>query len=429
MIADLLQVAAERAPDAEFLIDARNSISFASARDAMEARKRAWTALTGQRIGLRMDADASALLDLLALDAVGARPYLYPADLGDDVTQALEERLFLDGMLPELKPRGGRHRETPGEVALLTSGTTGTPKATLHEWRTLLQRVRPAQPGRWLLTYGAATFAGIQVFMHALASCSALVVGRGSPADLASLGADAGADHVSGTPTFYRLMLATSRREALTRWRPTQLTLGGEAVDQTILDALRRSFPDARVTHLYASTEMGVCFSVHDGQAGFPAAYLGCAELPAELAVEDGMLLIRPRHGMRCYLDDDLALRSDGFHVTGDRVRVVGDRVHFLGRNEERINVGGRKVYAREVEQVLLEVDGVCAVRVTGAPSSVVGQIVKAEVLPSDGEDPAALKQRLTAHARSRLARHQVPRLVTFVNELPLTSSGKVVRR
>ena len=81
-----------------------------------------------------------------------------------------------------------------------------------------------------------------------------------------------------------------------------QITLGGEAVDQDLLDRLHAAFPHARLTHIYASTEMGVCFSVRDGKAGFPADYLSDRSLPCQLRIaSDGELEIRSKRAMVGY--------------------------------------------------------------------------------------------------------------------------------
>ena len=101
-----------------------------------------------------------------------------------------------------------------------------------------------------------------------------------------------------------------------------QITLGGEVVDQPVLDKLRSLYPGARQVHIYATTELGRCFSVSDGLAGFPASYLN-APLPdgTELKVEDEELLIRSPNSMRMYdpLSKQAASIADWF-ATGDVV-------------------------------------------------------------------------------------------------------------
>ncbi|MEK8106867.1 hypothetical protein NKG94_20210 [Micromonospora sp. M12] len=80
-------------------------------------------------------------------------------------------------------------------------------------------------------------------------------------------------DAASGTPTFWRRTLYRDA-DALARVPLRQITLGGEPVDQAILDQLREVFPSARISWIYASSEVGASIVVHDGRAGFPVDWL-----------------------------------------------------------------------------------------------------------------------------------------------------------
>ena len=204
--------------------------------------------------------------------------------------------------------------------------------------------------------------------------------------------------------------------------------LGGEAVDQLLLDRLRERFPEAQIIHIYASTESGACFSVHDGREGFPVAFLESNELSVRLIIVDGELFVESPHAMRGYPRLEGSPRPSGPLATGDLVEVRGDRVYYVGRRSERINVGGNRVHPEEVEMKILEVPGVCTARFFGAASSLVGQIVRAEVVAEPGSDQEHVRKRILAHCRSGLAPYKVPRLLTFVDCLECTAAGKLAR-
>ena len=76
--------------------------------------------------------------------------------------------------------------------------------------------------------------------------------------------------HSSGTPTFWRQLLLFAPDDELSACRLEQITMGGEAVTQGLLDQLSGLFPQTRLVHIYASTELGRLFSVTDKRAGFP---------------------------------------------------------------------------------------------------------------------------------------------------------------
>jgi len=88
---------------------------------------------------------------------------------------------------------------------------------------------------------------------------------------------------------------------------------------------------------------------------------------------------------------------------TGDLVRIDGDRVHFVARKTDIINVGGNKVFPMDVERVLREVSGVADVRVYPAPSSLVGEVVAADVVAAPTEAQQEVQRQLTAHCVQRL--------------------------
>lgn len=434
MIARVLATQADRDPDRLFLSSLAAQLTYGACEAAVAELARDFEAWTGARIGLRCQSTEQAVLRLLALDRVGARVYVLPPDLDPQRTMDLSVQLGLhavmtaSGELTRLHPISGTH--PPGEVVLFTSGTTGTPKAALHTWASLSDRVRrrpELDASCWLLTYDLAGFGGMQVFLHALHNAGQLLLGGRSPMALARL-ARAGITHMSGTPTFFRLLLARSRSEDLARLKPQQITLGGEAVDQALLDALAGRFPGTQITQLYGSAEMGICFSVHDGKVGFPASYLENEAVGVVLRIVDGELYVRSPRPMLGFVAAAGLDAPAEFFPTGDLVERRGDRVFFRGRLSERINVGGSKVYPREVEDVVMELAGVLAVRVSGAASSLTGQIVCAHIVLRPGADPGAMRQTIARHCRSRLRPYQVPRQIEFLEELPQTAGGKVMR-
>lgn len=375
-------------------------LTWGEARVEVQRRARALTA--GRPVAITAGG-REGLLDLLAAGVAGAVPLL-----------------GRDDDLPVIPEGSG--------VVLFTSGTSGKPKAALHRWETLLGRVHQSPSlasSRWLLAYPFTAFAGLQVVLTALANGATLVLAEGDPGARLGVAGAEGATHISATPTFFRLALATAS-EGMAAFAPQQLTLGGEVVDQPVLDALRARFPAARITHIYASTEMGTCFSVHDGRAGFPAAWLDSDATPVRLRVEDGELMIKSPFAMRGYVGQ--AAHDGGWYRTGDHVQIEGDRVFFGGRAGERINVGGRKVAPARVEEAVLAVPGVAAVRVSGRPSSLAGQLVQAHVVLVPGVEEAPVRLAILEHTQKVLQSHEVPRTIRFVPALEQTASGKLFR-
>lgn len=317
-----------------------------------------------------------------------------------------------------------------------TSGTTGTPKLVSHSRATLTRTIKPGEAEAircWGLLYDLGRFAGLQVFLQALAGRTTLVFTDHLP-DLEArleLLAAGGCDALSATPTLWRkiLMSPTGRRLPL-----RQITLGGEIADDLVLTALARAFPGARVTHIYASTEAGVGFSVKDGRAGFPASYLTAPPGGVELKVDaTGRLWLRPPVRGQVFVGAGPVADAEGWIDSGDLVERRGERFYFLGRANGAINVGGDKVFPEEVERVILEMSEIALARVTGRRNPITGALVEAVVVPRDPAGATtgsvALARRVREHCAARLPRFKVPAVVQVVTDLTTEGTGKLTRR
>jgi acyl-CoA synthetase (AMP-forming)/AMP-acid ligase II len=314
-----------------------------------------------------------------------------------------------------------------------TSGTTGVPKLISHTFQSLTRTLKKPTPTshnlRWGLLYDLTRYAGLQVVLQAIGGGSSLIVSNDF-LDLESsiaLLAQHGCNALSATPSQWRKIAISGKLSTLDL---RIVTLGGEAPDQKILNVLRQTFPRATIRHIYASTEVGVGFSVADCKVGFPVSFLQEPPFGIELKVrEDGMLLLRPSgEANQTVMGNDNLFDVEGWIESGDLVKAMGDRYVFLGRANSAINVGGRKVHPTSIEQVLGEVDGVRAARVFGKPNSVLGFLVAAEIIAEPGFDVAMLRECLIEHCKRRLDRFQTPALYAFVDDFALMPTGKIKR-
>ncbi|MEV7330495.1 AMP-binding protein [Micromonospora sp. NPDC093244] len=312
----------------------------------------------------------------------------------------------------------------PGRLWLLTSGSTGRPKRVGHTLDTLTT-VRADQPERtWLCPYAPGTYAWWQVVTLSLTQPGQhlVVVEPDELDDWPAVAAAHGVDAASGTPTFWRRTLYRDAA-ALARVPLRQITLGGEPVDQAILDQLRAVFPTARISWIYASSEVGASIVVHDGRAGFPVDWLD-RQAPGRptLSVRDDELVVTsPYHGA------GLA----GPVRTGDRVQVVDGRVLITGRlDSDEINVGGSKVSAGVVRGVLTGHPSVAWARVTGRRAPVLGRMVVAEVVltpadPASADGGVPDEAALVRWCADRLPQHAVPRRIRVLTEIPVKETLK----
>jgi acyl-coenzyme A synthetase/AMP-(fatty) acid ligase len=402
-----------------------------------------------------IETDAGAVIRLLGGAAVaGAEPCQYEGDIAPSElarqSAMLGHRLFvtrrseLEGVGEVIAPDELWRSPTAGDepaaarqpLMIRTSGTTGVPKAVLHDWGRLertVEHVEPRPDQRWLLTYGPHQFAGIQVLQHVMASHATLIAPfPRQPRDGLHALLNDGVNCVSATPTFWRFLLAEARAAGAALPSLEQITLGGEASPPDLLEELKETFPEANISHVYASTEFGSVASVKDGRPGVPVTALASESNPdAKLRVVDGELWVRAPAGMLSYANPsaELPQRDGDWWATGDLVEVDGDRVVFRGRATEVINVGGQKVDPLPVESRITSLERIAMARVFGRPNPVMGAIVAAEVVAAGGvsesEHDQIREEIETAVADLPRAWH--PRSVTFVEEIR-THGSKAVR-
>lgn len=433
-------------PDALALASGSARLSYGDVIQAAEAARQNLRA-DGARVFLNLSDAANALIAMATLDGVAQAIILSSPALDAETALALAaaasadiiltDRTDLSGTIPivanlaaiNLAPRPFQGLT---DWVMTTSGTTGQPKLVVHSLDSLTRTTKRDQSrGRgqvWGLLYDYTRFAGLQVVLQTLLSGASLVMpSTDLPLDerIAIL-AKEGVTHLSATPTLWRKILMTPGAEALAL---RQVTLGGEIADDAVLSALTRRFPTARVTHIFASTEAGVGFSVTDGRAGFSETYLQTPPQGIGLRVEDDHLLIRNELVAPEYLGGRGQLAQDGWVNTGDLVRIEGGRVLFMGRSSGVINVGGDKVHPEEVEAAILSHPQVQMAQVYAKKNPIVGALVAADIQPVAGlSDPAALRNELKDWLAARLERHKVPAFIRMVEKFETNAAGKLKR-
>ena len=317
--------------------------------------------------------------------------------------------------------------ETPGQgsapdsagLILLTSGTTGPPKLITHSYDSVdTTRGMTLDPERWICTYTAGTYAWFQVVMLALGVPGQAIVVPDviSGQDIYRAIAENGVTAVPSTPSFWRFLFATVPRPELVKLPIHRVSLGGERADQGILDALSGLYPQAKITHIFASTETGAAIVVSDGREGFPKDWLD-----------------RPIMGGKVKLkiaDDNLWIKSPYSHLgeskwidTGDEVEIVGDRVLYRGRSGERtINVGGGKVVNSVLEDHVASLRGILYTRAYPKTAPFVGNLVALDIVVDRmvWPDHDQAEDQIRASCRDKLPDWYEPRFVRFLDEVPL---------
>ncbi|HEY9745466.1 MAG TPA: acetate--CoA ligase, partial [Oculatellaceae cyanobacterium] len=182
------------------------------------------------------------------------------------------------------------------------------------------------------------------------------------------------------------------------------------------------------------------CMDIKPGSMGKPFPGVQAAVLDDEMNPlppgSEGNLAVRPEAPsvFRTYWRKEEMYQSkfkNGWYITGDRARLdEGGYFWFIGRADDVINTAGHLVGPFEVESALIEHPAVAEAGVIGKPDPERMEIVKAFVSLKTGYEPSPkLQKEIQDFVRQRLAAHAYPREIEFLNGLPKTRSGKIMRR
>lgn len=333
-------------------------------------------------------------------------------------------------------------------VLIYTSGTTGTPKGALHGHRVLTGHLPGVSTSHNHLRAGdclwtPADWAWIgglfDVLMPGLALGVPVVAGRldkFTPQACADLIVQGGVKNVFFPPTALRMLKAADL--AIPGLR--SVASGGEPLGAEMLAWGQKAF-GLTINEFYGQTECNMVvsscaeeFPVRPGCIGktVPGHEVAVIDKDGAATAEEGDVAIRRGSAsmMLAYWNrpKETAAKFRGdWLVTGDRGVWEGDYLRFVGRDDDVITSGGYRIGPAEIEDCLLTHPAVATVGVVGKPDALRTEIVKAYVVLKPGAEASG--GELQDWVKTRLAQYSYPREVAFLEELPMTVTGKVIRK
>jgi acyl-CoA synthetase (AMP-forming)/AMP-acid ligase II len=329
-------------------------------------------------------------------------------DGGEDFTISGAARAVTTPILSRLVSLGH-----PGLV-LFSSGSSGTPKGVVHDCIALLGKFE--RPGKRKTTLSFLLFdhiGGVDTLLNTLSSGGTLVtIGARDPDTVCAAIAAHRVHTLPTSPTFLNMLLLSGAhlRHDLSSLR--LIAYGTEPMPASVLARLEEAMPQVTLLQTYGLSELGV-LRTRTREGTLWVQFTGEGY---ETQVRDGILWVRARTSMLGYLNAPDRFDMDGWFCTEDAVEVDGDYLRILGRTSDLINVGGRKVYPAEVEEVLLDLPNVRDVAVFGRANLLTGQIVATRINLIDPEPLDDFKRRMRAFCRDRLPPYKVPVHVEFTS-------------
>ena len=306
-------------------------------------------------------------------------------------------------MIEELRNRGN------AGLVLFSTGTTGRPKAILHDFSYFLKRFDTPRPT--LRTINFLLFdhiGGINTLLHTLFNRGVVVAPKERSVEgiLASV-EEHKVEVLPTTPTFLRMMLMSGLIPDKIPKSLRIITYGTERMDQPTLDQLCELLPKVDFRQTFGMSELGI---VRVKSEARNSLFMKVGGTGVETRTVDGVLQIRSANRMMGYLNAPSPFDDKGWYDTKDVVEKKDEFYKVVGRTSEVINVGGLKFMASEVERVALLHEGVSLVKAYGKDNPITGQHAEIIVQPKkmDCFDKISFKKHLAEH----LQRHMVPRKI-----------------
>ena len=308
-----------------------------------------------------------------------------------------------------------KERQAPGLV-LFTSGSSGEPKAALHDFSKLLIKFKVRRKS--LRTINFLLFdhwGGLNTLFHILSNGGTVVILENRKPDyICALIEKHKVELLPTSPTFLNLLVMSRAFERYDISSLKLITYGAEPMPESLLERLNKIFPNISLQQTYGLIELGVMRSKSEEKGSLWVKIGGDG---FKTRVVNNLLEIKSESAMIGYLNAKSPFTEDGWFMTGDSVEQKGEYFRILGRKSELINVGGEKVYPQEVESVILNLDKVIDVLVYGEKNPFTGNIVCAKVyLDSDIDKKSYLKQ-IKIHCKKILEPFKVPVKIIIMEE------------
>ena len=333
-----------------------------------------------------------------------------------------------------------------------TSGTTGHPKGAMLSHRTILLNTAMTAMMHVRTTSDIAVNAlpcahvyGNVIMNGALWHGMKLVLhSRFEPEPVLHSIQEHRATIFDGVPTMYMYMLADPKLSSFDLSSLTRCTVGGQTMPVAKMTQTENRF-GCPLIDLWGMTELGGLGTTHPlygpnrhGSIGIALPYNSVRIADVDDAKktmapdEPGEIMFKGPLTMLGYYGNEAAtqdtIEPDGWLHTGDIGRMDADGyVYIVDRKKDMILTAGYNVYPAEIERVLAAHESVAVVAVGSIPDETKGELAKAYIIKNPGAESS--QAELIAFCRERLAAYKVPRAVQFVDALPTTSTGKIMRR
>lgn len=315
-------------------------------------------------------------------------------------------------------------------LILFSSGSTGAPKAMIHNLDTLVDSYgdKKQKQINMLVFLMFDHIGGINTMLNILSMNATMIIPQNRNADdICKLIEEYKIAVLPSSPTFLNLILINRSYEKYDLSSLRMITYGTETMPEGLLNRLKAVFSKVKFLQTFGTSETGIAAT---SSKSSNSTFMKIDDENLEYKIVDNELWLRSKTQILGYLNRSMeSFTNDGWFKTGDLVELDNEGfIKIIGRNKEIINVGGQKVLPSEVESVLLGMDEIEDCLVYGEQNAITGQSVSCDVVLKHGIDDSGFKILVRKFCKDKLDNFKIPTRVNVVQKTEFTERFKKSR-
>lgn len=315
-------------------------------------------------------------------------------------------------------------------LILFSSGSTGAPKAMIHNLDTLVDSYgdKKQKQINMLVFLMFDHIGGINTMLNILSMNATMIIPQNRNADdICQLIEEYKIAVLPSSPTFLNLILINRSYEKYDLSSLRMITYGTETMPEGLLGRLKAVFSKVRFLQTFGTSETGIAATSSKSSS---STFMKIDDENLEYKIVDNELWLRSKTQILGYLNRSMeSFTNDGWFKTGDLVELDNEGfIKIIGRNKEIINVGGQKVLPSDVESVLLGMDEIEDCLVYGEQNAITGQSVSCDVVLKSGVEADGFKILVRKFCKDKLDNFKIPTRVNVVQKTEFTERFKKSR-
>ncbi len=303
-------------------------------------------------------------------------------------------------------------------LLLFTSGTTGQPKAILHNFDLFMQKyLNMNMRNNIFISFLLFDhIGGINTLFSSLFSKSSVVIPVSrNPEHIGNLLELFRVEILPTTPTFLRMLMYFDEETHRKFSKLRVITYGTEVMDENTLNSINILLPEVEFRQTYGMSELGIFRIKSESNTSL---YFKFNDERVDTRInKDNLLQINSKSRMVGYLNHPSPFYDGGWFDTQDIVEIKNGFIKVLGRNSKIVNIGGLKVNPEEIQSILMEIPGIRRSRVYGVKNPITGNHLEADVAISDGNSIS--EKDIKLYLSAKLERYKIPNIIR-IKDVPI---------